>query len=163
MIHGVAGAEPLAHRSRFPRGHGIPASEDTLLPWSWVGERLSSTRDYWVGTTKPDGAPHAMPVWALWVDGSLVFSTSPESRKARNLACDPRVTVHVERDDDVIILEGRVEEFALDEQIADLYAAKYDHRPEPGSLDDSWYRVRPRVAYAWDRDFPRTVTRFTFD
>ena len=104
-----------------------------------------------------------MPVWALWIDGSLVFSTSPESRKARNLARDPRLTIHVEHDDDVIVLEGRVEEIALDAQIAHIYAAKYDHRPEPGSPDDSWYRLRPRVAYAWDRDFPRTVTRFTFD
>lgn len=163
MIWRVVAGEPLAHRPRFPRGYGIPESEDGLLAWSWVSDRLGSTRNYWVGTTKPDGAPHAMPVWALWVDESLVFSTSPESRKGRNLARDPRVVVQVERDDDVVILEGAVEEIALEEQIADMYAAKYDYRPEPGSADEGWYRLRPRVAYAWDKDYPRTATRFAFD
>jgi PPOX class probable F420-dependent enzyme len=116
-----------------------------------------------VTTTKPDGAPHAMPVWGLWVDGAFVFSTSPKSRKGRNLARDPRAVVHIERDDDVVILEGDVEEAELDDGTADAYEAKYDHRPDPRSADEGWYRLRPRVAHAWDRDFPLTVTRFKFD
>ena len=163
MMEVMSSGEPVRHRPRFPHGYGIPDSKDGMLPWDWVSDRLDSTRNYWVGTTKPDGAPHAMPVWALWVDGSLIFSTSPSSRKGQNLARDPRVVIHVERDDDVVVLEGRVEEAVLDAQIADLYATKYAYRPEPGSADESWYRLRPRVAYAWDREFPRTVTRFVFD
>ncbi len=105
-----------------------------------------------------------MPVWALWLDGSLVFSTSPETRKGRNLARDPRVSIHVERDDDVVVvLEGAVDEIAIDERLADRYAAKYEYRPEPRSADENWYRLRPRVAYAWDGAYPRTATRFVFD
>ena len=95
-----------AGRPRFPRAYGIPAAEDGLLPWSWAGERLDGSRNYWVATTKPDGAPHAMPVWGLWLDGAFVFSTSPESRKGRNLARDPRVVVHVESGEEVVVLEG---------------------------------------------------------
>jgi hypothetical protein len=155
--------EPVAQRPRFTPAYGVPESADGLLPWSWVAERLEGWRNYWVTTTKPEGAPHTMPVWGLWLEDAFVFSTSPKSRKGRNLARDPRVVVHVERDDDVVILEGEAEPAQLDELIADAYAAKYDYRPELGSADEGWYRLRPRLAQAWDRDFPRSVTRFTFD
>jgi hypothetical protein len=103
-----------------------------------------------------------MPVWAIWVEGSLVFSTSPESRKGRNLARDPRLAIGIERDDDVIVLEGAVEEIALDERLADLHEAKYGYRPERGNANEGWYRLRARAVYAWDRTYPRTATRFTF-
>ena len=62
-----------------------------------------------------------------------------------------------------MILERDVEHGALDDATADLYAAKYDYRPEPpGSADEGWYRW-PRRAYAWNQDFPRSVTSFSFD
>lgn len=157
-------SEPVARRPRFPRGYGIPESADGMLPWSWAEERLEASRNYWVSTTKPDGAPHAMPVWGLWVGGAVVFSTSPDSRKGRNLARDPRALVHVESGDEVVILEGEVEETTLDEGLADAYEAKYHFRPEPGSPEGLWYRLRPRVAYAWlERTYPRSATRFGFD
>ncbi len=104
-----------------------------------------------------------MPVWAIWVDGALVFSTSPDSRKGRNMERDPRVVVHLESGDEVVILEGEVESCGLDKSGADLYEAKYDWRPRE-SADHGWYRLRPRVAYAWtERDFTRSATRFVFD
>ena len=155
--------EPVASRPRFPRGYGSPESEHGQLSWSWAEERLEASRNYWVGTTKPDGAPHAMPVWGLWLDGAVLFSTTPGSRKARNLARDARAVVHVESAEEVVILEGEVEEIALDDSVAALYAAKYDYRPDPSSDEEGWYRLRPQVAYAWKPDFPRSVTRFAFD
>jgi len=39
-----------------------------MLGWEWVTQKLDSARNYWIATSGPDGAPHAMPVWALWVD-----------------------------------------------------------------------------------------------
>jgi len=156
-------SEPVARRPRFPKGYGIPESADGLLSWSWTRERLEGWRNYWLATTNPDGGPHAMPVWGLWLDGAFVFSTSPESRKGRNLARDGRAIVHVESDDDVVIVEGQVERIALDDRLADLYEAKYEYRPSPNSPDEAWYRLKPRLAYAWDRDYPRTATRFVFD
>jgi hypothetical protein len=62
----------------------------------------------------------------------------------------------------VIVLEGEIEMVRVDEEIADVYAAKYDYRPAPENPNEAWYRLRPRVAYAWDRDYPRTATRFVF-
>ncbi len=156
-------SEPVATRPRFPNDYGIASADDGLLPWSWAEERLEVSRNYWIGTSGPTGVPHAMPVWGLWLDGAVVFSTSPASRKGRNLARDPRVVVHLESGDEVVVLEGEVEKVVLDERIADAYETKYDHRPEAGSPEGLWYRLQPRVAYAWlEADYPQTATRFEF-
>jgi hypothetical protein len=136
-----------------------------MLPWAWADERLRASRNYWIGSTRSDGSPHAVPVWGVWFGDAVCFGTSRSSRKGRNLARDPRCVVHLESGDDVVILEGEVEEVALDDRLAGVYEAKYDYRPEPpGSEGEAWYRLRPRIAYAWqERDFPRSATRFAFD
>lgn len=133
-----------------------------MLPWAWADGRLAAARNYWIVSSRDGSGPHAAPVWGLWLDGAFVFSTSPESRKGRNLEHDPRVVVHLESGDEVVILEGEVQRIALDGRLADAYEEKYAFRPEPGS--GLWLRVRPRVAYVWlEADYPRTATRFAFD
>jgi Pyridoxamine 5'-phosphate oxidase len=152
--------EPVAGRPKFARGYGVPSDPEGMLPWSWANEQLESSRNYWIVTVRPDGSPHSAPVWGLWVDGRVVFSTSPDSRKGMNLARDPRVLINLESGDDVVILEGEIATIALDDALADLYEAKYDYRP--GGEGD-WYSLTPRIVYAWrEADFPRSVTRFTF-
>jgi hypothetical protein len=121
--------EPVASRPRFARGYGVPPDPEGMLAWSWAEEQLEASRNYRVVFVRPDGGPHSAPVWGLWVDGAVLFSTSPDSRKGRNLARDPRVVINLESGDDVVILEGEVETIALDDRLADLYEAKYDYRP----------------------------------
>ena len=75
-------------------GYGISESLDGVLPWSWAEERLRSSRNFWVSSTWPDGRPHAMPVWAVWLDGALYFSTASNSAKARNLLAKPQLLHH---------------------------------------------------------------------
>ena len=160
---GGMGLEPVASRPRFAPGYGVPDSPDGMLPWTWVEERLAASRNYWIVTARSDGSPHAAPVWGLWIDEAVLFSTSPSSRKGRNLARDPRVVVHLESGDEVVIVEGEVQRVPLDESGADAYEAKYDHRPDPTRPDGIWFAVRPRVVYAWlENDYPRTATRFAF-
>ena len=48
-----------------------------------------------VATVMPDGSPHSVPVWSRIEDGRIAFFTQPTSRKARNLAADPRVAISV--------------------------------------------------------------------
>jgi PPOX class probable F420-dependent enzyme len=48
-----------------------------------------------VATALPDGSPHSVPVWMRVENGRLLFFTQTASRKARNLARDPRVAVSV--------------------------------------------------------------------
>jgi Pyridoxamine 5'-phosphate oxidase len=152
--------DPRRSRPRFPPGYGVPGTPEGMLEWTWATERLAAARNYWIVTSSADGGPHAAPVWGLWIDAAVVFSTSPESSKGRNFVHDPRVVVHLESGDEVVIVEGEVETIGLDDRIADAYQAKYDSgNPEP-----LWYRVPPRVVYAWlESSYPRSVTRFFFD
>lgn len=143
--------------------YGIPASEEGLLPWGHVAERLELARNYWLATTRPDGRPHVAPVWGAWVDGRLYFGTSPGSIKGRNLASNPAVAVHLENAEDVVVLEGTAEKVGeLDpasfSRLAAAFAAKY---AEPLEDTSSLYVVRPRTVLAW-APFPHTATRWDF-
>ena len=39
-----------------------------LLPWEWAEQRLRKSHNYWITTAKPDGTPHTMVVWGLWLE-----------------------------------------------------------------------------------------------
>ena len=160
------GPEPKPSRPDI-EGYGIHTSSTGMLPWSHVTDQMERSRNYWLGTTRPDGRPHAAPVWGVWLDRALYFGTGPQSRKARNLAANPALVVHLESGDDAVILEGRAEAItrpdpALFARIADVYAVKYDgFRPEYPEREGDMYVLRPRVAFAWlERDFPATATRW---
>src|SRR5216117_1750125 len=86
---------PKATRPNIP-GYGLPKTKKGLLSWKWAEDRLRKSRQYWIATTGPEGRPHVMVVWALWLNGSLYFSTGSKSRKARNLAKNPLHDVHGE-------------------------------------------------------------------
>ena len=158
---------PRAERPGLHPAYGIATDEEGLLPWSWVSGQMERSRNYWVCTTRPDGRPHAMPVWGVWVDATLWFSTGDGSVKARNLAADPRVAVHLESGDDAVIFEGVADRRVLDtgvhERVTAAYAAKYDMAPSELPGPDGWYALRPTTAFAWqERDFPNTATRWRF-
>src|SRR3954462_9261187 len=49
-----------------------------------------------LATVLPDGGPHSVPLWTIVLeDGRIAFFTQPASRKARNLARDPRAALSV--------------------------------------------------------------------
>lgn len=154
--------EPKRSRPYIP-GYGIPESEEGMLPWSHVLERIASPRNYWVSTTRPDARPHAMPVWAVWVEDALYFGGGPDARRSRNLDANPHLVIHLESGDDVVIIEGMAEKFteanadpALLTRIDDAYEAKYHMRH-----GTPVWAVRPTVVFAWTT-YPTTVTRWTF-
>jgi general stress protein 26 len=155
----VSAEEPRASKPRFPSGYGLTGKQP--LPWSWAVERLAASRNYWIVTTRADGRAHAMPVWGLWHDDAVVFSSAPSSLKARNITREPRIVVHLESGDEVVILEGAAERIALDAALADAYKAKYSFRPDPNDPNAFWVSLRPSRAFAWlESSYPDTATRF---
>jgi general stress protein 26 len=157
-------SEPIAERPGFAPGYGISDAPPDGR-WSEVVARLESARNYWLATTRPDGRPHAMPLWGLWLDGAVVFSTDPESRNGRNLEANPELVVHLESGDDAVILEGRAEAVTDDDLLRRFSAAyfeKYGWRVEPGP-GLGIYALRPRTAFTWrEQDFPQSATRWRF-
>jgi len=156
----------------MPAGYGVPVTDDGLLDWSWAAARLEPALNYWFATTRPDGRPHAMPAWGVWLDDALYFEGSPATRRAQNLAENPALAVHLESGDEVVILEGRAQdahapERALADRLAAAFGAKYgdtkwQYRPTPEQWDrGGLWRLRPQVAFGWG-DYPRDVTRWLF-
>src|SRR6266516_5969550 len=160
--------EPRAEAPRMPSAYGVPtdASGAELLPWSWAEQALAGARNYWLCTTRRDGRPHAMPVWGVWFDGAVWFSTDPGSAKGHNITRDPRVVVHLESGDETVVLEGDAahptDRSAL-ERFVELYEEKYGHRIQLGEQNHGIYAVRPRVAQTWtEQGFPRNAARGVF-
>jgi pyridoxine/pyridoxamine 5'-phosphate oxidase len=152
-------SEPRRSRPSFEEGYGIHEGEEGMLDWSWAEERLEGSRSYWIATTNSDGTPAAAPVWGVWHDGAVFFGTSPRSQKGRNLERDPRLLVHLESGDEVVILRGDVEIVVPEAGVLDAYEAKYGYRPPAEGM----YRLAPRFALAWlEADYPKTATRFDF-
>lgn len=155
----------LSDRPHMP-GYGLlEAGEGAgLLPWSFVDERMAAARNYWVHTTRPDGRPHAAPVWGLWHDERFYFGTGRTSRKGRNLADNPHMVVHLESGDEAVILEGVAETVAEPELHAALdraYQEKYD---VPLTGEALILRLKPTLVMAWrEKDFPGSATRWRFD
>src|SRR5512142_2560130 len=80
---------PPASRPTMPPRYAVPDTAVGALPWEWVEAQLTRARNYWVCTARPDGRPHAMPVWGLWLDGAVVFSTDPTSRQGPQPGGEP--------------------------------------------------------------------------
>jgi PPOX class probable F420-dependent enzyme len=163
--------EPRASRPHMP-GYGVrgPGEGTGLLPWAWAEARLGASRNYWVVTSWPDGRPHTMPVWGLWDAGAFWFSTGGRSRKARNLAADPRCVVTTEDALNPVVVEGAARitrEAAEIARFLGLLNAKYGTGIGADFLDpdvNATVQVRPRRAFGLlHDDFTGSPTRWEFD
>jgi len=128
------------------------------LSWSEVAARLAPARTYWLNTTSPSGAPHAAPVSGAVLGDTLCLYSERRTRKARNLAADPRLVVHLESGDDVVIVLGTAEDLGNPAQVPDLVAAlaaKYtrpadrQYLPDADPDFDVVYAIKPRTAMLW--------------
>lgn len=142
-------------------------SPHKFLPFNHAEDRLTKSRNYWICTTRPDGRPHSIPVWGFWLEGALYFGTARSTRKARNLAHNPAISVHLESGDDVVILEGIAQEVNISDKstvkkLDAVSRAKYK-MPLMVVPEAVFYCVRPRVVLSWtESDFPNNATRWQF-
>jgi hypothetical protein len=154
------------------------------LPWSRPRDLLAAgpaepDTPFFLGTSRPDGRPHAAGVGALWLDGDLYFTSGPATRKARNLAESPACTISVHLDGIDLVLEGeatRVVDRPTLEQVAGLYRdggwpAEVDgdaytapfSAPSAGPPPWQLYRVTVLTAFGVATAEPYGATRWRFD
>ena len=165
--------EPTRDRPDMPDGYGVPESDDGLLPWADVEDRLRDSMHYWLATTRPDGRPHVVPRWGVWVAGRFWYDGSPDTVHVRNLTANPACVLHLEDGSQAVIVEGRSVAAAppgvdLGTRLSEAMTAKYGplgYSPSPDSWegpDSGGLRVlTPTSAMAWFA-FPSDVTRFRF-
>jgi Pyridoxamine 5'-phosphate oxidase len=162
-------ADPKPSRPHMP-GYGVPKGTKGLLHWKWAEQRLRKSHNYWITTVKPDGSPHVMVVWGLWLDGAFLFSTGRLSRKARNLAENPRCVVCTEQAEEAIIVEGVAElaEVPLRREFLKKYKPKYDFdmsgmEKDILSMKEPVFAVRPVVVFGlYEKKFQGSATRWRF-
>lgn len=163
--------EPKTSHPHWPDALGNAAATDSALkPWSWALQRLEGSHNYWIATSRPDGRPHLMLVWGVWWRDAFWFTTGPRTRKAKNLAANPRCVIGTDKADEAVILEGAVEEAtdrSLWKQLVEIYNRKYggDLGPLLESSGGSVYRVIPQTVFGQDEhaeNFTEAVTRWTF-
>ena len=151
-----------------PDGYTLADREQRLLDWSYIEERMTGAKNYWIATTRPNGRPHVAPTWAVWDDNRLYFDGSPETRRMKNMARNPHIVVHLEDGDKAVIVEGIVREHGrpTPEQAARLgerYSAKYadsGYTPTPDTWDEGGlYVMEPTLALAWT-EFGVDMTRW---
>ena len=161
---------PTADRPVMP-GYGVlPADEGSgLLPWAEAERRLAASHDFWCATVRPDGRPHVMPVWGVWLDGRLWFSSGMRSRKARNLAADPHCTLTTDDARNPVVVEGlaaQVSDRAGIEAFVAAVNGKYGGGVSVQFLDpavNGTFAVAPARAFAiTEADFSGSPTRWTF-
>ena len=139
-----------------------------LLPWKWVDERMKNARNYWIAT-KSKGFPSSRPVWGIWSDIRLLFSSG--SQIGKNIAADPRVQINLESGDELVLLEGIARPMAEKDLQGWLngYNAKYQW-DMPESIEDV-YEVKSQRVLAWICDssgedagmlFSNTATQWRF-
>ena len=110
---------------------GLPTIE-----WSEVETQLADllTHDdprspncstFWLTTLNANGSPHVTSVGALWLAGSCWFQPGERTRKARNVARDPRSTISVATKGFDVMVSGEARR-ATDATIALLEQASRD-------------------------------------
>jgi hypothetical protein len=129
----MATPQPHPVSSRNLDAYGAP-----LIAWERVLERLAggltqapatggpNRHTVWLATASPNGAPHVMPLGALWVDGAFYFTSGAGTRKSKNLHENPHCTLCVATEPFDLVFEGRatqVRDVSTAERIAEAFRA----------------------------------------
>jgi hypothetical protein len=117
------------------------------------------------------GAPHAAPVWGVVIGGTLFLYSVRRTVKARNISADPRVVVHLESGEDVVLVRGVAEDCGTPAQVPEVVAAlaaKYasegdrQYLPDADPDFDVVYAIRPKSAMMWRlADYEGSQRRWT--
>jgi hypothetical protein len=130
----------------------------TALTWDEIVARLASHRIYSLHTTSPTGAPQASPVWGVVVQERFYVYTERSTVKARNVARDPRVLVHLEDGGNVLIVHGTLADLgrpANEPAVIAAFDRKYDEDwerpflPHNDPAFDVLYLLQPERATTW--------------
>ena len=77
-----------------------------------TSERLIAEPIIWLGTVRPDGRPHNVPVWFAWHDPMVLIFSMPKTAKVADVRLSPAVSLALDSADggqDIVLAEGRPE------------------------------------------------------
>jgi hypothetical protein len=109
------------------------------LPWSRPRDLLAAgppgpDTPFFVGTSRPDGRPHAAGIGALWLDGEIYFTSGPGTRKSQNLSANPACTISTHLEGIDLVLEGEATR-VTDQQTLEEAASEYREGGWPAEVE----------------------------
>jgi PPOX class probable F420-dependent enzyme len=120
-----------------------------------VDGKLRTEVAVWLTTVTSDGQPQSTPVWFRWDGDTFLIYSQPDRPKVRNIASDPKVSLHLVGDTDgedaITFEEAVVDPSAPADQLAG-YMVKYTRlvevRMDAGEHGGRLLRGDPRDADA---------------
>ena len=156
---------PKPSRPSLPPVYGVPKDLKGSVSWAWAKKRLTDSHNYLITTVRPDGRPHTMIVWGIWLDNAYYFSTGSTTRKAQNLAANPNCVVCNENVEEAVLVEGKAQPLkvaAIPKRAFPLYFKKYGWKLDPQMGDV--YKLTPSKVIAMpEKLFPKGATRWLFE
>jgi hypothetical protein len=109
------------------------------LPWSRPRDLLAAgppgpDTPFFIGTSRPDGRPHAAGIGALWLDGEIYFTSGPGTRKSQNLSANPACTISTHLEGIDLVLEGEATR-VTDQQMLEEAASGYREGGWPAEVE----------------------------
>jgi nitroimidazol reductase NimA-like FMN-containing flavoprotein (pyridoxamine 5'-phosphate oxidase superfamily) len=137
----------------------VPIPRSALrLDSSELEELLSSERTCRVGTAR-DGEPHVVPLWFVWLDGTMYFNNLRRSRRTKDIERGSRVSVCVDAGEQYselrgIVMYGRLEDASSDPRSAQarqMFGDKYFNGiAMPQTKSHAWLKLVPDKTVSWD-------------
>ena len=116
--------------------------------------RLNEERNIWMATVRPDGRPHLVPIWFVWLNNLIYIGMEPGSVKANNLAKNPKIALSLEDGSDVVICEGTavtLHQPYSDELLA-LFKSKYGWDMIGDPVHNLFFEITPNKWLGWESE-----------
>jgi PPOX class probable F420-dependent enzyme len=110
-----------------------------------VERRLQTEQNLWLATVRPDGAPHLVPIWFVWVAGKIYLCTGADSVKVRNLMQNPHVSIALEDGAHPVVIEGQAQPIGVvPKPVIAAFQKKYDWNISNDSEYNQVVEIEPK-------------------
>ena len=113
--------------------------------------RMRDEPNIWLATTRPDGRPHLVPIWFVFVDDRFYVCTAGTSVKVRNVRANATASVSLESGNQPVIAEGtaRVVSRPYPAAVAAEFLRKFDWDLDSEPEYDVLIEVTPNRWLRW--------------
>jgi hypothetical protein len=133
----------------WARPHDLIANGDPSADFTWF-----------LGTTGPDGRPHAAGVGAAWHDGDLYFTSGDGTKKSKQLAANPAASISVRLAGIDLVFEGEVTR-VTDRSTLDAVVKRFNAGGWPATVEGDAFTAPFSAPSAGPP--PWNLYRFTFE
>ncbi len=110
-----------------------------------IERRLQTEQNLWLATVRPNGTPHLVSIWFVWVTGKIYLCTSADSVKVRNLMQNPHVSIALEDGARPVVVEGLANPIAAAPRaVIEAFKKKYDWNISGDSEYNQVVEIEPK-------------------